>query len=130
MTIVTTCDNCGGRGVCTEAQTIAAREALYAAEFAKLQSHLEGEIARLGGFLERSRDHARILEGQVRRLVDEKVIMQRALDLATRRMLVWAEEQIQQVRSYRQDAQLWPLVTAELTHDERRLVSESMPNDH
>jgi hypothetical protein len=122
MTIITTCDNCGGRGVCTEEQTIASREAMQTAELARLESRLERESVQLGTLLTRSRDHARTLENQVRRLVDETVIMQRALDLATRQMLVWAEQHIQQARTYRQDAKLWPLVTAELTDDERRLL--------
>ncbi len=129
MTIVTTCDNCEGRGVCTEEQTIAAREAIHTATLATLESRLEGEIVRLGTHLKQSRHHPRALEDQVRRLVDEKVTMQRSLDLATRQMLTWAEEQIQQARSYRQDAKLWPLVTTELTEDERRLVQEPAPND-
>jgi len=122
MTIITTCDNCQGRGVCTEAQTIASRERIHTAELATLQSGLEAEIAELRTHSNQSRDHARILEDQVKRLVDEKVTLQRSLDLATRQMLGWATEQIQQARSYRQDAKLWPLVTAELTDDERRLL--------
>jgi len=77
--VTRTCDNCGGSGACAPEETIAARERVHQAELAELEARRCREIVELRQALEQSRDHARVLEGQVSRLVEETMIQRRQL---------------------------------------------------